>query len=134
MICLISFSMFSDELAAYTCANTIDNLWSMCFGVNILRFEWWETLWLETLASRAMRVTWDKSKGCEANIRERPLPFRWLLKSRILFNIISSGFPFLGTSFLLIYFFLIQSSFKVLLFLIFLSTSYKLSTKSHRVL
>ena len=35
-ICLISFSTFSDVLPACTCARAIDNLWSICVGVNIL--------------------------------------------------------------------------------------------------
>ena len=36
MIFLISFNMFSDVLSAFTCASAIDNLWSICLGVNIL--------------------------------------------------------------------------------------------------
>ena len=37
MICLISFSKFSDVLPAFTCARAIGNLWTICLGVNILR-------------------------------------------------------------------------------------------------
>ena len=37
MICLISFSKFSDVLPAFTCASAIGNLGSICLGVNILR-------------------------------------------------------------------------------------------------
>ena len=36
MICLISFSKFSDVLPAFTCARAIGNLSSICLGVNIL--------------------------------------------------------------------------------------------------
>ena len=36
MICLISFSKFSDVLAAFASARAIGNLWSICLGVNIL--------------------------------------------------------------------------------------------------
>ena len=32
----ISFSKFSDVLLAFTCASAIDDLWSICLGVNIL--------------------------------------------------------------------------------------------------
>ena len=37
IICLISFSKFSDVLPAFTCARAIGNLWSICLEVNILR-------------------------------------------------------------------------------------------------
>ena len=36
MIFLISFSMFSDALPAFTCASAIGSLRSICLGVNIL--------------------------------------------------------------------------------------------------
>ena len=35
--CLILVSKFSDVLTGFTCARAIDNLWSFCLGVNILR-------------------------------------------------------------------------------------------------
>ena len=35
MICLISFSKFSDLLPAFTCARAIGNLQSICLGINI---------------------------------------------------------------------------------------------------
>ena len=35
MICLISFSKFSDVLHAFTCARAIGNLRSICLGVDI---------------------------------------------------------------------------------------------------
>ena len=35
MICLISFSTFSDVLPAFTCASAIGNLWSICLWLNI---------------------------------------------------------------------------------------------------
>ena len=53
MICLNSISKFSDELPAFTCPNAIDDLWSVCFGVNVLIFEWSKTL--------SMQATRDKS-------------------------------------------------------------------------
>ena len=34
MICLISFSKFSDMLPAFTCPRAIGNLSSICLGVN----------------------------------------------------------------------------------------------------
>ena len=40
MICLISFSKFSDVLPAFTCVRAISNLWSICLGVNFLRLKW----------------------------------------------------------------------------------------------
>ena len=43
IICLISFSKFLDVLHGFTCERAIDNLWSICSGLNILRFEWSET-------------------------------------------------------------------------------------------
>ena len=52
MICLISFSKFSDVLIDFTCARAIGNLWSICLGLNILRFEWSETLLQAMLADR----------------------------------------------------------------------------------
>ena len=33
IICLISFSKFSDVLHAFTCASAIANLWRICLGV-----------------------------------------------------------------------------------------------------
>ena len=36
MVCLISFSKFSDVLPAFTCARAIGSLRSICLGVNIL--------------------------------------------------------------------------------------------------
>ena len=36
LICVTSFSKFSDVLPAFTCASAIGNLWSICLGVNIL--------------------------------------------------------------------------------------------------
>ena len=36
MICLISFSKFSDLLTAFTCARVIGNLWAICLVVSIL--------------------------------------------------------------------------------------------------
>ena len=44
MICLTSFSKFSDVLPAFTCARTIGDLWNICLRVNILRLEWSKTL------------------------------------------------------------------------------------------
>ena len=35
MICLVSFSKFSDVLPIFTCARAMDNLSSICLGVNI---------------------------------------------------------------------------------------------------
>ena len=35
IICLISFSKFSDVLPAFTCASAIGNLWSTCLGANV---------------------------------------------------------------------------------------------------
>ena len=37
MICLISFNKFSDVLPAVNCARAVGNLWSICWGVSILR-------------------------------------------------------------------------------------------------
>ena len=37
-------SKFSDVLTAFTSARTINNLWSICLGVNTFRLEWSETL------------------------------------------------------------------------------------------
>ena len=39
-ISLISLSRFSDVSHAFTYVRAIDNLWSICLGVNILRLEW----------------------------------------------------------------------------------------------
>ena len=38
-MCLISFNKFSELLPAFTCARAIGNVWSICFGVNILSLE-----------------------------------------------------------------------------------------------
>ena len=35
MICLISFSKFSDVVPAFTCASASNNLWRICLGNNI---------------------------------------------------------------------------------------------------
>ena len=39
-ISLISLSRFSDASHAFTYVRAIDNFWSICLGVNILRLEW----------------------------------------------------------------------------------------------
>ena len=44
IICLISFSKFSDVLPAFTCANVIVNLWSICLRLNILNCLWSNTV------------------------------------------------------------------------------------------
>ena len=44
VICLISFSKFSDALPAFTCARAVGNLWRISLRLNILRFEWSQTL------------------------------------------------------------------------------------------
>ena len=44
IIYLILFSNFSKVLSAFTCASAIGNLWSICWRIKILRFEWSETL------------------------------------------------------------------------------------------
>ena len=46
IIYLISFSKFSDVLPALTCVRAIDNLWSICLGVNILSPSPWIDLYL----------------------------------------------------------------------------------------
>ena len=51
IICLISFSNFSDVLSTFTCR--IGNLWSICLIVNALSCLQSETLQLEDLAARA---------------------------------------------------------------------------------
>ena len=76
MICLISFSKFSDVLPAFTSASAIGSHCSICFGVNILI-----CLRSETVATRA------KSEGS-------PLPFCCLLKSRIFSTISTILFQF----------------------------------------
>ena len=40
MICLISFSKFSDALPAFTRGRAIGYIWIICLGVNIGRLEW----------------------------------------------------------------------------------------------
>ena len=55
MICLISFSNFSDVLPAFACASAIGNLLSICFGVHILNCLWLNNLPSETLATQATR-------------------------------------------------------------------------------
>ena len=44
MICLISFSKYSNVLPAFICASAIGNLCSVCLGLNVLKFEWLEIL------------------------------------------------------------------------------------------
>ena len=44
LICLASFGKFSDMLPAFTCTSVIGNLWSSFLGLNIVRFDWLETL------------------------------------------------------------------------------------------
>ena len=53
IIFLISFNYFSGVLPAFTCTRAIGNLWSICWGVNILSCLWLKTWQLETLATRA---------------------------------------------------------------------------------
>ena len=65
IICLISFSKFSDVLPVFTCASAIGILWSICLGLNILRFEWSETLSLvrsETLRLKTLAMVATSEK------------------------------------------------------------------------
>ena len=55
-ICLISRSKFSNVLSAFTCVRAIGNLWSICFGFNLLT-----CLRSKTLATRAMFKVSSKS-------------------------------------------------------------------------
>ena len=48
MICLSSFNKFLGVLPAFTYAGAIGNLWSICLGLKILRFECSETLAMRT--------------------------------------------------------------------------------------
>ena len=48
MICLILFSTFSVVIPAFTYANAIGNLWSICITVNILSPLSWIDLYLES--------------------------------------------------------------------------------------
>ena len=72
MICMISFSKFSDMLPAFTCARAIGNLWSICLGVNNWGLELSETLSEKPmpsifigniLLSKALRTLSLSSKG-----------------------------------------------------------------------
>ena len=86
VICLISFSKFSDVLPAFTCARAIVYFWSICLGVNISRLEWSEAL--------ATGDMWPKSEGS-------PLPFCCFLEFKI-FSTVSTilfGFSILGICF-----------------------------------
>ena len=44
IICLISFSKFSDVLCAFICTSTVGILWNICLELNILKLEWSKTL------------------------------------------------------------------------------------------
>ena len=77
MICLISFTKFSDVLPAFTCVSTIGNLWSFCLGGNILSCVGSKTL-----------ATWAKSEGMNS-------PFCCLLKLIIFSTILTILFGFL---------------------------------------
>ena len=78
MVCLISFSKFSDVLHAFTCVSAIGNLWDTCLGINIL-----------------MHL---------ARSKLRPLPFCCLLSLKDFYNNIDYFFAvsFRGISLLLI--------------------------------
>ena len=109
IICLISFSKFSDVLPTFTCARAIGNLWSICFGVNILIWLRLETLRSETFATRAMRAKSKEGKRSEtlatqAHMRQS---LCCLLKSRIFWTILTIlfGFSFSGIFFRLISYF-----------------------------
>ena len=65
IICLITFSKFSDVLPAFTGASAIGNLSRICLGVNILSSVRLKNLRSETLVTRVTR----------AKSEERPLPF-----------------------------------------------------------
>ena len=99
VICMISFSRFSDVLTAFTYARTIGNLWNICYAANILSCVWSKTLLSQNLATRT------KSNGS-------PLPLSCLLKSRLFLTvlIILSWFLFSGISFLIISFLKLISS------------------------
>ena len=51
MICLISFSKFSDVLFAFTCARAIGNILRICLRVHIFRLEWSETFYEKSVPS-----------------------------------------------------------------------------------
>ena len=65
MICWISYCELSDVLPAFTCARTIENLWSNCLGVNILRFKQSGTLAMRADIIRGLHVP---SVDCNVDI------------------------------------------------------------------
>ena len=60
MICLISFSKFSNILPAFTCASAIDNL--VYLGVSNLSYLWLKILRLEIVRSQTLNSRF-KSEG-----------------------------------------------------------------------
>ena len=69
MIFLISFSKFSDVLTAFTSARAINNLWSICLGVNTFRLEW-----SETLSEKPVPLIFIKNIFLSEALRILPLP------------------------------------------------------------
>ena len=87
-------------LPDFTCAIAIRNLWSICFGVNILIWLRLETLWSETTATQATRA---KSEGHKANICRSSLPYCCLSTIFSTISTILFGFSFSGSFFISIY-------------------------------
>ena len=88
MICLVSFSKFSDMLPAFTCARAIGNLWRICLG-DVLRLDLSKTLsekhvpsiFIGSLPlSKASRTLSLQSKSAYKSLRIYFLFFLWILR------------------------------------------------------
>ena len=96
MICLISFSKFSDVLPAFTCASAIGNLWKIRLGIHILSCFWFKNIRSETLAMQSKMLV--SSFPCfilgYIPLSKASRTFCFPLRSTIAFLIVSASFLF----------------------------------------
>ena len=113
MICLISFSKFSDVLSAFTCARAIVNLSNICLGVYIFIFVY-ELLTVRDLTVGQLSMQATKSKTLigpfpclpfgniplSKAFRASCLPLRSiiaLLRVSVFFHFLTDSFSFVGS-------------------------------------
>ena len=100
--CLISFSKFPDVLPVFTRASATGNYWSICSGLNILRFEWSETLGLKTLATQSKILVITFPCFGKITLSKALRTFCLPLRSSIAFLRVTAFFSFLTDSFVFV--------------------------------
>ena len=65
-------------LPVFTCAIVIGNLWSICLGLNILRFGWSETLAKQPTCANILRIPDGVSDAGVASIAQKNMVLQYI--------------------------------------------------------